>query len=473
MKSHVFREYDIRGVVDRDFTSEQIYWLARAFAAYVHEKKPAARSIIVGRDGRLSSPIFHEKVVQALRDSGFAVFDTGVCPSPVVYFALHHAGYDAGIMITASHNTAEYNGLKLCLGTQSVWGSELQYLKMLYENSAMVQLDQEDSYTVVDVQSAYIASMAEQFSDIHACALSIVLDCGNGAVGSIIRQCIDALALSHVTILCEEVDGSYPNHQANPVEPENMVHVRDTVLATSADMACGFDGDGDRMAAITHDGRLIAGDHLVALFAQDILSQFPGARIVYDSKCSLIVRETILQHHGNPLMSPSGHSVIKSRMQSTGALFGGELSCHFFFQDHYFGYDDGIYAFLRLLRIVHTTGKTLAALVDQFPATYITPEIRIPCSDETKHAVVGRLAHFFKAQGLPVMMFDGLRIETEDGWGLIRASHTQPALCIRCEGRTQEGLEALQKNFYTALLQEFPLVSIEKYQPQSMEQKER
>lgn len=453
---HAFRQYDIRGKVDQELPIDECYRLACALATYILEQHPQAKKIIIARDGRTHSPAIHRQVVQAFFDAGFVVHDTGVCPTPVMYFALHTHDYDAGVMITASHNGPEYNGLKICLKKQSVWGPEIQKVYALYLQRAKPTVSAGVSrYQRVNIQQEYVMYMAEHFADLRNYGTSIVFDCGNGAVGAILRDVIDAVGLLHTTIICEEVDGTYPHHPANPVEPENMQMAYQELVEQSADLAVGFDGDGDRMAVMTREGELLGGDRLLALFARDILHDRKGP-IVYDGKCSLIVAETVERCGAQAIRSPSGHSIIKTAMHTHKALLGGELSCHFFFADSYFGFDDGIYACLRLLRILLKTGKSLAVLVAEFPLTYSTPELLITCAEEQKKDVMQKVQDYFIAQpALTLCYDDGVRFEHQDGWGLIRASNTQAALCVRCESRTQQGLTELKKWVYTVLSENF------------------
>ncbi len=337
------------------------------------------------------------------------------------------------------------------LGRNSIWGEEIQKIKKLYQEKAECQ-SAGGVYKLVNIQQEYCNYLVESFKDLRGVNTAMVLDCGNGAVGAVLRGVVESIGLTNVTFLCEQVDGTYPNHNANPVDINNMRHAQHVLEECSADIAIGFDGDGDRMAALTHEGQLLIGDHLLSLFAADVLSRSPQATIVFDGKCSLVVAETIKNNNGIPVRSPSGHSIIKTAMRKHGALLGGELSCHFFFADDYFGFDDGIYAFLRLIRLMKDSGRTLKELVSSFPHTYITPEIRIFCPDERKESIVEQVKQYIMLQGLYALSFDdGVRFENEIGWGMIRASNTQPELCIRCESLTPQGLQGLKKTVYDAV----------------------
>jgi phosphomannomutase/phosphoglucomutase len=468
---HAFRQYDIRGMVTHELPISEMYRLGCAIAAYIIQKNPQAKTIIIGRDGRTHSPDIHRCIVQALFDCGFALHDTGLCPTPVVYFAAHTRNYDAAVMITASHNGPEYNGLKLCLGKNSIWGSEIQEIQRLYLHQAKESAEGTGSYQRVAIQQEYCDYMAAAFSDLKDFDKPVLADCGNGAVGAVLRDVIDAVGLPRVTILCEEVDGNYPNHTANPVELENMLHVAEQVLNDNAFFAVGFDGDGDRMAAMTHEGQLLAGDQLLSLFAIDVLSRNPGAKIVFDGKCLLIVQETIKKYGGHFFRSPSGHTIIKAAMREHQALLGGELSCHFFFADDYFGFDDGIYAFLRLIRLIKNSQKSLAELVSQFPQTLSTPEIRVFCEDMQKERVMHEIKNYFLGKAAYTLSFDdGVRFENEHGWGLIRASNTQPALCIRYESLTQKEFQEFRKTVYDAIHMAFVVMNIDMSGAQTMKE---
>lgn len=444
---NAFRHYDIRGKITHELPIAQMYTLGRAFAAYVLQKNPQAKRIIVGKDGRTHSPEIHQQLVQALFDSGFHIDDTGICPTPLVYFATHAHAYDAAVMVTASHNGPEYNGLKMCLGKNSIWGDEIQEIQKLYRQQAQSVARGVGVYQRVLLQQEYCEYMAAAFSDLKTFDKPILADCGNGAVGALLRDVLEAVGLSTVSILCESVDGTYPNHLANPVELENMLHVIDEVKKNNAFLAVGFDGDGDRMAAITQEGELLAGDHLLSLFAIDVLSRRPGAKIIFDSKCLLMVPDTVKKYGGHCFRSPSGHSIIKTAMREHGALLGGELSCHFFFADEYFGYDDGIYAFLRLVRLVHTQQKSLTRLVSQFAQTHSVPEMRLFCEDDKKAQVIENIKQYLAAAqpSYTLSCEDGIRFENHESWGLVRVSNTQPALCIRYESLTPQGLQAIKE----------------------------
>ncbi|CAM6002338.1 unnamed protein product [Sphagnum balticum] len=468
---HAFRHYDIRALVDQELPLAEMYALGRALADYILQENPDAHSIIIGRDGRTHSSEIQRHIVQAFFDMGFTVHDTGLCPTPVVYFALYNAPhtdpYDAALMITASHNGPEYNGIKICVGKQSLWGDQIQKIQQLYmlhassRPACIPHPTRKASYQRVAIQDQYVEYMAREFSDLRTIAHPLLADCGNGAVGSILRAVVDAVGLTDVTILCEEVDGTYPHHTANPVEEENMRHVIEKVHQERPFLAVGFDGDGDRMAAVTPDGKILSGDILLVLFAHDVLKEHPHATVVYDSKCSLVVEQAIRQHAGIPVRSPSGHSLIKKMIRETQALLGGELSCHFFFADRYFGFDDGIYAFLRLVRLLHRHEKSFSDLLRTVPHTYSTPEIRIFCADTHKHQTIELFKkHLLEDAAYTVSCDDGVRFEHAGGWGLVRASHTQPALCIRCESFTHDGLQALQKTVYDTLQKILPVAEL-------------
>ena len=387
-----------------------------------------------------------------MQDSGFDVVYIGQCPSPVLYFSLFQLPVDGGLMITASHNGPEYNGIKICLGKESVWGTEIQEIQRMSQQREWPVSERRGEYREHLLITEYIAWLKDHFSDLVGMKLSAVIDCGNGAAGTVMPELIKAMEWSHVKLLYPEVDGTYPNHEADPIVEANMEDVRHVLQTTDTEVGLGLDGDCDRMAAMTKSGELIQGDKLLALFARQVLQSYPGARIVYDIKCSSALSESIQQAGGVPVMSPSGHSIIKDQMKKNNALLAGELSCHFFFQDRYFGYDDGIYAALRLFELLQQSGKTLSELLAFFPQRFITPEFRVVCKEDSKDLIVQDIIKQFKNRDdVTLLTLDGIRIDYGFGWGLLRASNTQACICLRFEADTAEHLEMIKKEFLDVL----------------------
>lgn len=448
----IFREYDIRGKVGTEFIIDQAYPLAQAIVYYFKREKPSVKTVAVGMDARTHSPQIKDAVVKALNDGGLDVIFIGICPTPVLYFSLYNLPVDAGIMITASHNPPEYNGLKLCLGQHSVWGLQVAEIRDLYKQGAHVTSDTQGSYTDYPVIPIYIDWLVNHFKHLHGMPLKAVIDCGNGTAGTVMPQLVKAMGWHHVQLLYEEVDGSCPNHEADPVKEKNMVEVKRVLATTDTEVGIGFDGDVDRMAPMTKQGFLVPGDQLLALFSQEVLSEHPGAAIVVDIKSSAGLLDLLHTWHAKAYLSPSGHAIIKDQMRKHHAILGGELSCHFFFKDRYFGYDDGIYAALRVFELLIRTGKTLDQLLTIFPKSYSSPEFRIPCSEADKQRIVHAVTQVF-AQRTDVAMItiDGIRARMDYGWGILRASNTQSELCLRFESDTPQGLVRVKEDFFNAL----------------------
>lgn len=453
MQDHIFRAYDIRGKVGSELFIEQMYDCGRAIAAYYYERNSQVKTVVIGMDGRIHSSSIKQELTRALQDSGLDVIFLGVCPTPVLYFALHTLSVDAGLMVTASHNGPEYNGIKICLGTEVLWGEDIKKIRQLFKAKHSINSKNKGSYKEQSLNQTYIQWLVDHFPSLKGCALNAVFDCGNGAAGAIMPDLVKAMEWSSVTLLYETIDGSYPNHEADPVIESNMHAVKEILKKDSSyTIGIGFDGDADRMAPMTKEGVLISGDVLLALFSKYVVEQNPGAGVVFDIKCSRIVPALLTEWGGVPHISPSGHSIIKDALKKHKALLAGELSCHFFFKDRYFGYDDGIYAALRLLELIHASKKTLTQLLAYMPRTYATREIRIPCNENDKNRIVSCVYDFFSHRAdAQIHMLDGLCATTQYGWGIIRASNTQPVICLRFESETEEGLAHIKKDFYSAL----------------------
>ncbi len=451
MDDQIFREYDIRGKVGSQLQIEQVYDLTHAIVSYFKDHHPHFKSIAVGMDGRHHSEAIKQEVCRALLDAGIDVTFVGLCPSPVLYFALHTLPVDGGIMITASHNGPEYNGMKICLGTQVVWGTKLQDIKARYKNKQNCRAPAHGTYSDTPLIPAYISWLKEHFPQLYKMDLPAIIDCGNGAGGTVVPDLIKAFEWPNVRTLYAQVDGSFPNHEADPTVERNMAELKKVVQQENA-IGIGLDGDCDRMVPMTRQGDLISGDKLLSLFAKEVLEQHSGAGIVFDLKSSSGLSELITAWGGKPIMSASGHSIIKDMMIEHGALLGGELSCHFFFKDSYFGYDDGIYAMLRVFSLLLKTGKGLAELVSIFPKKYTSRELRLPVADDQKKAIVHSVKEAVqKEPDVLISTIDGVRAEHSFGWTIIRPSNTQPALSMRFESDTQAGLKRIMAYYLTLL----------------------
>lgn len=456
MHDSIFREYDIRGKIGSEFIISDVYDLARSIAFYFKRENPAVKTVALGMDGRLSSPEIKERMVAALCESGLNVLFIGICPSPVLYFALHTMPVDAGLMITASHNPGDYNGIKISLGTHCVWGAQIKEIGNLYRAKQFLTSDSNGTYKEQAVIPAYIKWLHDHFSSLVNMPLAVAIDCGNGAGGTVLPDLIAAMNWKNIQLLCAEVDGAYPNHEADPVVEKNMQHVKDALATTAATLGIGLDGDGDRMAAMTKSGFLVPGDQLLAIFAQDMLKNHPGSSVVFDVKASSGLIELLKKWGAKPCISACGHAIIKSQMEKNHALLGGELSCHFFFEDRYFGYDDGIYAMMRLFEIVQKSGKSLNELVSIFPKKYSSPEIRIACAEDKKQIIIDNVKRYFeKRSDADLLTIDGIRVTLPYGWANVRASNTQAVLSMRFEGNSPQDLVRIKQEIMNILIKFF------------------
>lgn len=452
MHDVIFREYDIRGKVGSELLVDQTYDLGRAIVTYLKQQNPQIQKIALGMDGRTHSEEIRNQMAQGILDSGLDVVFVGVCPTPVLYFTMHNLPVDAGIMITASHNPKEYNGMKITLGKEVVWGKRIQEIKNIYKSGSFLNADHKGTYTEHLMIDTYIAWMVNHFPHLKNMDLSAVIDCGNGAAGTVMPQLIKAMGWKNVSLLYPEVDGTYPNHEADPTVEKNMLEVKRLLLTTDVQVGLGLDGDCDRMDPMTKSGFLVPGDQLLAVFTQKIVKDHPGVAVVFDIKSSSALIEVLNDMGAQPCISPSGHSIIKDQMKLHGALIGGELSCHFFFNDRYFGYDDGIYASLRLFEILVESNKTLDQLLSIVPKKFSSPEYRVKCDEDKKQTIVESVkTTFAKRTDVNALTIDGIRATMPYGWGLVRVSNTQPALTIRFESDSKDGLAHVKKDFYDAL----------------------
>ena len=439
MNPQIFREYDIRGVVGHDFDAADMERIGLAFGTYVRQR--GSKCLAVGRDHRASSESLCTALTKGLQRTGCDVVDVGLVPTPLLYFSLFHLNTDGGCMITASHNPAEYNGIKLVFGRGALYGHEIQLIRQLAENGPFAQ--GASQRTEAEVRSAYMAYITAQLQLRRR--LRVVVDAGNGTSGLVVQDLLRRLGCEVYELFCE-VDGTFPNHHPDPTVPENLTDVIREVKARQADVGLAYDGDSDRLGIIDERGEVIWGDRLLVLFAREILSRRPGAKIIFDVKCSHVLVADIHNHGGVPIMWMTGHSLIKKKLAEEQAALAGEMSGHMFFADGYFGYDDAIYASCRLLQILDRAHAPLSTLLSDLPVTYSTPELRVTCADEEKFGVVERLKTRFQRECLEseVITIDGARVVFADGWGLVRASNTQPALVLRFEATTPARLEAIQ-----------------------------
>lgn len=447
----IFREYDIRGVIGKELLIEETYDLSQAITTFLLKKNPGMQSVIIGRDGRIHSDLIFANISRAINDLGFDVVDIGIVPSPATYYAVKHFNNTAAIMITASHNPKEYNGIKIW----GAWGEQIQEIKQIVQTKNFYKNNKQKHGKIIkfDILEKYVQYLTTHFEHLKDSNVKAVIDCGNGAAGTVIPELIKQMNWSNVKVLFAEVDGTFPNHEADPTVPENMSSLANELNDSDFDFGMGLDGDCDRMCPMTKCGELVGGDKLLAIFAKSVLKAFPGATIVFDIKSSNCLVESIIKYGGNPMISASGHSIIKEAIANHGARLAGELSCHFFFNDRYFGYDDGIYAMMRLIEYIESTGKSLEVLIEELPKKQNTPEIKLKCASEAdKVKIVENAKNILSAKkDVVAITIDGIRAQMGYGWGLLRASNTQPAICLRFESDSAEGLELIKQDFYDVL----------------------
>ena len=449
MKKHTFhtsvlREYDVRGIVGETLSTADAYAVGRSFGSVV--AAGGGRRVTVGYDGRLSSVEMAEHLAQGLNDAGIDALRIGRGPTPMLYFSVYHLQADAGVMVTGSHNPADYNGFKMMLGEKAFFGEQVQELGRLAAAGdwAGGQGGLEDH----DVRPAYLDELVAAYTtDIP---LSVAWDCGNGVAGDILPELIARLPGRHVP-LNEVVDSTFPAHHPDPTVAENLVQLQAAVRLDKLDVGIGFDGDADRIGVVDGQERIIWGDQLLALLSRDVLAALPGSTIIADVKASQVLFDEIARLGGKPVMYRTGHSLIKSKMAETGAPLAGEMSGHIFFADKYYGFDDALYVAVRFLDAVARSGQSVAALRDSLPQMVNTPEVRFDCDDTRKFQVVEQVVAGLRAQGDEFSDVDGARVSTSDGWWLLRASNTQPVLVVRCEAADQAGLDRLKAAVTQAL----------------------
>lgn len=432
----IFREYDIRGVVGEDLDPEKVKVLGKAIGTYYLER--GINEVSLGRDCRLSSPALRDALVEGLLDTGMKVTDLGVVPTPLLYFSIVWLKLGGGVMITASHNPPEFNGFKVCVGKDAIYGEEIQRLREMAENGPFVRGTGELRF--YDIKEDYIDFVTSQIKVEEP--LKVVLDAGNGTAGVVAVPLFERLGFEVHGLYCD-MDGTFPHHHPDPTVEENLKDLKEKVREVGAPVGFGYDGDGDRLGVVDEKGEVVWGDRLMVIFARDILKERKGGVFIAEVKCSQVLFEEIERLGGKAIMWKTGHSLIKDKMKKEGALMAGEMSGHMFFADRYFGFDDAIYASARLLEIMSKTRKKVSELLEGLPSTFTTPEIRRECPDELKFKVVARLKEAVKGK-YPYVDIDGIRVDFGDGWGLIRASNTQPALVLRFEAKSPERLREIQ-----------------------------
>jgi phosphomannomutase/phosphoglucomutase len=442
MKASIFREYDIRGLAERDFDQSFARLLGKVHGTII--ARNGGKRVAVGRDCRTTSDAYAEALLAGLASTGLHVYDVGVCPTPLLYFSLFHLDVDGGIQVTASHNPSEYNGFKLCLGKDTLHGQQIQDIRARMERNDFQEKagGRIERYEIVPPYRRYLLRDVPRLKR----SLKVVVDAGSGVGGPVAPPIFRDLGCTVFELACKP-DGAFPIHHPDPTVPENLETLIETVRQERADLGIAYDGDADRIGAVDEQGNILWGDELLVLFSRDVLSRNPGAIIISEVKCSQRLYDDIAKHGGRAIMWKAGHSLLKAKMKETEALLAGEMSGHMFFKERYFGYDDAIYASLRLLEILANAGRPLSALLSDLPKSVSTPEIRVDCPDDKKFAIAEQAREYFRAH-YDIIDIDGVRIRFPEGWGLIRASNTQPALVLRFEAPT-----AAKLNEYRAIVE--------------------
>jgi len=437
MQANIFREYDIRGVVDEDITERDVMLLGRAIGTYMEAHQ--VKRITLGRDCRLSSPKFRDLMVEGLTSTGRQVLDVGVCPTPVLYFSVWHYEAEGGVMITASHNPPQYNGFKVLIGKTTIFGQEIKKLYDIIQKGEFAK--GQGRAEQKEIIAPYIDYVCQ---NIHLKRpLSLAVDGGNGTGGPVALPIMQRLGIDATPLYCE-MDGTFPNHEPDPTVPKNLTELIAAVKEKKLAAGVAYDGDSDRIGVVDEKGQIIYGDMLLAIFARSIVKDNPGATFLGEVKCSKNLFDDIRNHGGKALMWRTGHSLIKQKMLETGALLAGEMSGHMFFKHRWFGFDDGIYASLRLAELLSATDRPLSTWLADLPPVVNTPEIRVDCADDIKFAVVDKVKGIL-APKYEVIDVDGVRVTFPDGWGLVRASNTQPVLVLRFEAHSQKRLEEIRE----------------------------
>lgn len=447
----IFRAYDIRGVAETDLAPEIVPRLGWAAGIYFRERGEG--HVLVGRDNRLSSERIRDDLVRGLTAAGCRVSDIGTVITPLFYYTREYYRIGAGIMITASHNPPGDNGFKIALGGSMLYGDDLQNIRRLAEWEAAEQAAAsfyEKEIRFYNPLEAYLEMLTAKIK-LGPRPLRVAVDCGNGAAGPVTVAFLERLGCEVIPLFCQP-DGGFPNHHPDPVRAANLRTLQKTVLNRRADLGIGLDGDGDRLGVVDNTGGIVRGDRLMTLFWREILPKYPGNTCIIEVKCSQALVEEVKRLGGQPMFFKTGHSLIKAKMRETGAVFTGEMSGHLFFADEYHGFDDALYAAGRLLRILSNTDQTLVEILHDLPTYPATGETRIPCADLDKFRVVEALQREFAAK-YPAITIDGVRVNFPGGWGLVRASNTQPALVARCEGKTARDLQMIKAEIEKTLAQ--------------------
>ncbi len=439
VNSSVFREYDIRGIIGETLNYHDAYLIGRAFASSAINN--TNKNVVIGRDGRLSSPMLVDQLVKGLTDSGANVTNVGCGPTPMIYFANYYLNMDGAIMVTGSHNPPNHNGFKMIAKDKSFYGKQINNLKQTIKKNEFES--QKGSYKKQSVFNEYIREMIKNAGDLRP--YNIVWDCGNGSSGELILALVKKIPGNH-HVLFSEIDGNFPNHHPDPVIKSNLETLIMEVKNKKADFGIAFDGDGDRLGVVTNEGKQIPGDLLTAFLSGEIIDNNKNPSIIFDIKSSYLALESVKKRQGNPVLWKTGHSLIKAKLQETGGLLAGEMSGHIFFADRWFGFDDAPYASLRLINELSRSRVTLKQFLESIPSSFSSPEIRIECDDRKKFKVIKNILDNIKLSTfLSLNEIDGIRVNYDYGWWLLRPSNTQACIVARAEGKTKKSLEKLLK----------------------------
>jgi phosphomannomutase len=447
----ILRAYDIRGIYDETLFKEDAFFVGRSFGTFL--KRSGKNKIAVGSDGRFSSPFLKEKLIEGLMNSGMEVIDIGVGPTPMLYFSVYHLDQDAGIMVTGSHNPHNHNGFKMMLKERPFFGDDILNLgniaqsgDFVNEDGSLVSKDIKDEYVERLLADCIISGSDSNLLDeldLPQKELKIAWDAGNGAAGEIMQKLCEGIRSENI-LLYADIDGSFPNHHPDPTVAENLRDLIACVKENNCDFGIAFDGDGDRVGMVDGEGEILWGDQFMVFFAQDVLREYPGSTIIADVKASNVLFDKIAEFGGKPVIWKTGHSLIKSKMKETNAALAGEMSGHIFFADKYYGFDDALYAAVRMINILEKSEISLADMRKSLPKTFSTAEIRINCNEEQKFGIVKSVKESLIKSGTEFSDIDGVRASSDKGWWLLRASNTQSVLVARCEANSAENLEALK-----------------------------
>lgn len=449
LPEHIFREYDIRGLADEEFTDENIELIGQAYGTWLKQRGIGKASL--GGDVRHSTPRIKAAAARGMNAAGIDVIDIGTSSTPAFYWSLYKLGLRGGIQVTGSHNPKNFNGLKVAYEKATLWGDDIQEIYRIIRDGRIVLADKPGTYEKADLNDEYIGMLVSKIT-LGPKKLKVVADCGNGTGGLYAPKFLEKIGCEVIPLFAEP-DGNFPNHHPDPTKRENLQTLIETVKKEGADIGVGYDGDSDRIGVVDNNGEIIVGDRLMAFFWLEILEKNKGAVAICEVKSSMALPEVVEKHGGRPIWWAAGHSLVKAKMREEHALFSGEVSGHMFFADEYFGYDDAFYATGRLCRILSNTGRKMSEIMSEIPLYPSTAETRYDCPDNEKRSVVARVRAKAEEEKLNIITVDGVRIIYPDGWGLVRISNTQPILVARCEGKTKEALAEISADVKRRLIE--------------------